>query len=133
MNYKNIDIGERIKIARKELNLTQEIFAEGLMMKRNSITQLENKVRNPSERTLKLIASKYNVNIEFLLNGELPILNPLSKEEELASWMGSIVKPENDGETMQRIIRLLSQLEDDDWEAIKKIADKISELYKKKG
>lgn len=131
MNYKNIDIGERIKIARKELNLTQEIFAEGLMMKRNSITQLENKVRNPSERTLKLIASKYNVNIEFLLNGELPILNPLSKQEELAAWMGTIIKPANDGDVRQRIIHILSQLEDDEWEAIGKIAERIAKEYKK--
>lgn len=132
MNYTNLTVGERIKIVRKELSLTQESFASGLMMKRNSITQLENKVRNPSERTLKLIASRYNVNIDFLLSGDLPILNPLSKEEELATWLGTILKPENNDGTRQRIIRILSKLEDDEWQVIDKIALQIAKEYSNK-
>lgn len=124
---------ERVIYLRKKLlKMNQEDFSKRIGLKRSSLANIEAGYVNLTDRNIELICAAYNVNENWLRTGEGDPFNKLSEQEELASWMGSIVKPENDGETMQRIIRLLSQLEDDDWEAIKKIADKISELYKKK-
>ncbi|WP_373116511.1 helix-turn-helix domain-containing protein [Holdemania massiliensis] len=123
-------IFERFKIARKELGLTQTCLGEQLGSTRSAIAAYERNVV-PSDSIIELLKLKFGVRPEFIKNGELPILEDMTEQEELAAWMGTILKPENDGCTKQRIIRILSQLEDDEWKAIEKIAKKIAEEYKK--
>ena len=123
-------IFERFKKARKELGLTQTYLGEQLGSSRSAVAAYERNVV-PSDSIIELLKLKFGVRPEFIKNGELPILENMSEQEELAAWMGSIMQSENDGGTKQRIIRILSQLEDDEWEAIEKIALKIAEEYKK--
>lgn len=63
------DIIDRIKKVRKFLGQNQEEFANDLNLKRNSITQIETRRRNPSERTLSDICRIYHVNMDWLRNG----------------------------------------------------------------
>lgn len=123
-------IFERFKIARKELGLTQTYLGEQLGSSRSAIAAYERNVV-PSEAIIELLKLKFGVRPEFIKNGELPILENMTEQEELAAWMGTIMKPENDNCTKQRIIHILSQLEDDEWEAIGKIAERIAKEYKK--
>nr|DAQ44745.1 MAG TPA: helix-turn-helix domain protein [Bacteriophage sp.] len=123
---------ERIVYLRKKiLKMNQEEFAKKIGLKRSSLANIEAGYVNLTDRNIESICATYNVNENWLRTGEGEPFNELSEQEELAAWMGTIMKPENDNCTKQRIIRILSQLEDDEWEAIEKIAKKIAEEYKK--
>jgi transcriptional regulator with XRE-family HTH domain len=127
-----MEIYERLKYLRKEiLNLTQEEFSQKLLITRGNLASIEVGRISLTDRNIQVICATYNVNENWLRTGEGEPFNELSEQEELAAWMGTIMKPENDNCTKQRIIRILSQLEDDEWEAIEKIAKKIAEEYKK--
>lgn len=60
---------ERIKKIRKELDLTQQKFADKLGVKRNTIAMYEMGKTVPSEQTIKSICREFNVCEEWLHNG----------------------------------------------------------------
>jgi len=60
---------ERIKKIRKELDLTQQKFADKLGIKRNTIAMYEMGKTIPSKQTITSICREFNVNEEWLLNG----------------------------------------------------------------
>ena len=115
---------ERIKELRKNiLNLSQQEFADSLFMKRNSISQLETGLRNPSERTLKTIAEIHNVNLEWLQKGTGPISREPTKEEELSNLLEEVATSDN--AFRNSFMRTLAQLDDDDWDMLEKLIGKI--------
>lgn len=127
-----LEIYERIKELRKAtLQMNQTDFGERIGLSQSNVANIEKGRISLTDRNIQVICATYNVNEKWLRTGDGEPFNELSEQEELAAWMGTILKPENDGCTKQRIIRILSQLEDDEWEAIEKIAKKIAEEYKK--
>lgn len=63
-------VNDRIKQLRKKEDLSQETFAKKINLTRNSISLIEGGSRNPSDRTILDICEKFNVNYEWLKNGE---------------------------------------------------------------
>ncbi len=63
-------INERVNQVRKQHGLTQQKFAEMLGISRTHIANVENRNDNPSVPVLKLIATKFGVNEQWLLTGE---------------------------------------------------------------
>ena len=70
-----MEIGDRIKILRKTLGLTQAQFAAGINLKPTVIGMYENKQRNVLDRNLMLICIKYNVNESWLRYGTGEMFN----------------------------------------------------------
>lgn len=62
-------IGERIKTLRKSLNYSQEDFGKMIGLSRSAICGVENETRNIPDRTVKLIASIFNVSESWLRTG----------------------------------------------------------------
>ena len=62
--------GERVREIRKELGLTLEKFGEKLGVKKNAISQLENGRNALTDQMVKAICREYNVNYDYLMNGE---------------------------------------------------------------
>jgi len=62
--------GERVKLLRKSLNLSQEKFGERINMKKNSISQIENGVNNLTDTVAKLMCREFNVDYFWLTEGE---------------------------------------------------------------
>lgn len=127
-----MEMHERLKHLRKNiLKITQDELGEALGLSKSNISNIEIGRISLTDRNIQVICTTYNVNEDWLKTGEGNPFNELSEQEELAAWMGTIMKSENDGGTKQRIIHILSQLEDDEWEVIEKIALKIADEYKK--
>lgn len=63
-----MSVNERIKKVRKALDLTQQEFGDRIGIKRNSVALIENG-RNTSEQTIFAICREFNVNEEWLRNG----------------------------------------------------------------
>jgi transcriptional regulator with XRE-family HTH domain len=62
--------GERVKEVRKALGLTLDKFGVKIGMKKNSISQVENGHNALTEQMARSICREYNVNYDYLINGE---------------------------------------------------------------
>ena len=114
-------LGERIKKVRKDLDLTQQAFADRLGMKRNSIAQVE-MGRNTSDQTIISICREFGISETWLRTGagEMKAPGPEQSVDELIQEHGldnldrQIIlefiklKPE-DREAVKRYVRNLSQ------------------------
>lgn len=62
--------GERVREIRKELNLTLEKFGEKLGVGKTAISKIEKGENSLTDQMLKAICREYNVNYDYLVNGE---------------------------------------------------------------
>lgn len=69
MNTKPETIGERIKQVRKDAKKNQKDFGEEFGISQSHISNIEKGADNPSYTLIKFICSKYDVNEEWLANG----------------------------------------------------------------
>lgn len=70
-------MNNRIKQLRKNfLKMTQKAFADELGLSENFIWQIEKGDRIPSDRTISDICRKFNVNPQWLRNGDEPMFMP---------------------------------------------------------
>jgi transcriptional regulator with XRE-family HTH domain len=119
---------DRIKKLRKELDLTQQEFADKIGIPRDSIGGYETGRRNPSEAAISLICAKCNVNEEWLRTGQGEMFIKRTRDEQIASFIGSIQANEDDS-FKKRFISMLSALDESEWEVLEKM---VIMLYEKK-
>jgi transcriptional regulator with XRE-family HTH domain len=88
--YNNNDqIGDRIKKVRKALSLTQKEFADKLGISRTTISSYEKKQHTPPEALIRLMASVYNININYLISNEEPMfidMNHLIPQDKMQTF-----------------------------------------------
>ena len=121
-------INKRIEAVRKSLDLSMDKFGSKIGITRSQINNLEKGANNPAERTIRLICMEFNVNENWLRTGEGQMFNELSREEEIAEYLGDLIA--GDGEEVdfqKRFIRALSKLSVDEWKLIKKIAKELTD------
>lgn len=75
-----MNIGNRIKRIRKELDLTQTEFATRIGSVQNTIARYESNQRTPSSSVLALICKEFNVNEEWLRAGTGEMFKPTSSD-----------------------------------------------------
>jgi transcriptional regulator with XRE-family HTH domain len=63
-------LNNRIKLIRSKVHLSQEEFGKRVQITKTSISKIESGINNPSDQTIKLICSEFNVNEEWLRTGE---------------------------------------------------------------
>lgn len=118
-------MNERIKLLRKELNLSQELFADRLGLTKNYISLVENGNRNLSEQSQKILCSLYNVNEEWLKSGTGEMFCQIDKNDEISKLFGEVIK-EDDGYFKRRLVNALAKLDDDGWNTLETLIDSIS-------
>ena len=62
-------MNERIKSIRNELKMSQNDFAKKLSVSRSAICKIESGENFPSEQTIRLICSEFNINEKWLREG----------------------------------------------------------------
>ena len=77
---------DRIKKLRKELDLTQQEFADRLGTARNNIAGYETGKRSPSDAVISLICTKFNVNESWLRDGTGEMFVEMDVEDRLMDW-----------------------------------------------
>ena len=123
-------IADRLRSLRKELNLTQQQFAEALSLKQNTIASYEIGRSEPSDRTISDICRVYNVNKEWLLNGEGEMFRRVSREAAIAAWVGATLKDET-AKFQHAVLYALKSMDADEWQLLEKAARTIHEEYEK--
>lgn len=121
-------MNERIKELRLVLNMTQESFAQRLGVKRNTIGNYETGNRIPSNQIIFSICREFNVNEDWLRDGNGEMFIELSKDQELARLVGSILPtaPDYIKNTFINLGHLAKKFKPEDWKVIEEFVSAIS-------
>lgn len=117
-------MNERLKKLRKSLDLTQQKFAERLGVKRNTVGQWECGINALTEQVIISICREFDVNETWLKTGEGNMFIELTKEEEIASFIGGILRDEDDS-FKKRLISGLAALDETGWEVLENFLNSI--------
>jgi len=119
-----LTLGERIKKVRKDLNLTQQKFADQIGTTQNNIASYEIGRREPSAVAINNICKTFNVNETWLRTGAGEPFVQQSKEDELASAVDKLLTGET-SEFKNRLIKILADLKPQQWEILESYALKL--------
>jgi transcriptional regulator with XRE-family HTH domain len=122
-------IGSRIRELRKTLKLNQSEFASRIGSVQNTITGYETGRREPSNQVIALICREFNVNEDWLRTGEGEMLQPVSRDEEIAAFMGDVMRGETP-DFRRRLMAVLAKLEPAEWELLEMMAKKLADECK---
>ncbi len=116
--------GERVKQIRKENDLTLEKFGEKVGVTKQTISRIENGINSLTEQMILSISRVFDINEEWLRTGEGEMTKEIDKENQLMMWAANILKDESDS-FRRRFIKMLMELDDDDWKTLEKVAIKL--------
>ena len=119
-------MNERLKKLRKTLDMTQQEFADKLRVPRNTIGGYEVGKSNPSDAAVNNICNTFNVNENWLRNGTGEMFVKMTRDEEIAAFIGKTLHTEDDT-FKKRFISMLCALDESDWESIEQIALLLAE------
>lgn len=117
---------DRIKKIRKELDLTQQKFADKLGVKRNTVGQWECGINAITDQVITSICREFNVNEDWLRTGQGEMFIKQTRDEQIASFVGSIQSSEDDS-FKKRFISMLSALDESEWEVLEKMVIMLHE------
>lgn len=117
-------MNERIKTLRKELGLSQDVFAEKLGLTKNYISLVENGNRNLSEQSIKVLCSTLHVNEEWLRTGTGAMFKSRTKEQEIGAFVSEMMALKDDN-FQKKFVSALTRLTVKDWENLAEIAKKL--------
>ena len=115
---------DRIKKIRKELDLTQQEFADKIGIKRNSVAKYETGENAPSSTSVSLICREFNVNEEWLRTGNGEMFKAQSQDDQISAFVGELLRDEDDS-FKRRLISGLAALDDNGWDVLEKFLDSI--------
>lgn len=116
---------DRIKKLRKELDLTQQKFADRLGVQRNTIAMYEMGKNVPSEAIILSICREFNVNEIWLRDGTGEMFMELDVEDQLMAWAGKVLGGQ-DSKFKKRFVTMLMSLSDSEWEFLEKKAKELA-------
>ena len=117
MEVKTMNIHERLKQLRDELNLTTRAFGAAINMSGGAITNMEKGTRNITERTIRDICREYDVNFDWLTNGIEPMFTDVTSELDI-------------NDEVKQLAQQYSLLNDSDRELVKKMINSLAEKSK---
>lgn len=118
-------MNSRVKLIRKELNLTMEAFGGRLGVTRTAISNIEAGNRNVTEQMLKAICREFDVNEEWLRTGIGEMFTPLTRSEAISKFAGGLAK-ESDDSFRKQLVEVLAELNESEWEVLEGIAKKLA-------
>ncbi|NSD32085.1 helix-turn-helix domain-containing protein [Coprococcus comes] len=117
-------MNERLKKLRKELDMTQQEFADRIGIKRNSLANYETGRNTPIDAIIVSICREFNVNENWLRTGEGEMFVEMSYDDEIAQFVGQVMGEEDDS-FKKRLISGLAALDDNGWKVLEDFLDSI--------
>lgn len=109
INEINAAMNARIKEIREEHGLSQRAFAKEIGISGPSVANIETGSRNPSEQTIRMICSTFNVNRQWLEHG----FEPKYREESLDDWAALTEVLQGASENKKKLMRILADMPDE--------------------
>lgn len=110
------EIGTRVKKVRLRKGISQEQFGKIIGIKKAAVSKIENGENSLSKGNLLAICRQFNVNKEWLINGNGEMFTPKSKEDEIRNFFESAISSDSDIAKIQRkFISTLVSLDEEEW------------------
>lgn len=123
-------LNERIQEIIKEIGIKKIEFARRLSLSPPYISEMCSGKTMPSDRTISDICREFNVNETWLRTGEGEMFVPTTRSQEIADFIGNILKGEEDN-FKRRFVAMLARLDESEWEFIERKALELFEGTKK--
>ncbi len=81
-----MELGQTIKIIRKENNLTQNDFAESFHVTRQTVSNWENEKSYPDLMTLVEISNKFDISLDTMLKGDSKVAKQMNRDLKWGKW-----------------------------------------------
>lgn len=124
-------MNSRIAAVRKAVGISQREFSERIGLSRNFVSLVETGERTPSDRTVSDICREFNVNETWLRTGEGEMFVQLSRDEQIAKFVGDVMRS-SDGDFKRSVILALSEMPDECWDVWADFVRKVAEKQKEK-
>lgn len=128
-------MNERIRKLRRNLDLTQQEFAERIGIKRNTIANYESGRNEPIDAVVSLICREFNVNEQWLRNGIGEMFVRTTPSEKAYNHFGYIMENASPSKkaALTILLELLYTVPDDKWELIMKQYNEVVKELKEEG
>lgn len=123
-------MNSRVKAVRLALGLSQDEFGKKLGLTRGAITNIELNKVDVKPNFADLLCSIFNVNGLWLRTGEGEMFLELSRADEIAAYVGRVLKDES-AFYQQKLLLFLSRLSPEMLAELEKVADEILSNDKK--
>lgn len=120
----------RIKELIHALEIKKVDFAKRLNISQSFVSDMCSGKSKPSDRTITDICHEFNVNETWLRTGEGEMFIPTTRSQEIAEFVGDILKGEEDN-FKRRFVAMLARLNESEWEFIEQKALELFEATKK--
>lgn len=124
------DIKDRIRELRKETKLSQTDFAERLGCGRGVIKGIEEGQTELKPALADLICRTYNCDPVWLETGQGEMFRKLSRQEQIADFVGKALTDDS-GDFRSQLISILASLDDVGWYKLEEAAKAIKEAEEK--
>lgn len=120
-------MNERIRELRKSLGLNQTEFGEKIGVKQGSIAGYESGARTPIDAVLYSICREFNVNEDWLRNGNGEMFIKASPYEKAYNRFGYIMENATPSKkaALSMLLELLYSVPDDKWDMLMKEFEEI--------
>ena len=122
---------ERIKEIRNFFGLNQTDFGEKIGVRQTTIAGYENGTRTPSDAVILSICREFQVDEKWLRTGEGEMQRPMSRNDELARFLGEAIKGPD--EFKRTLLTVKSRMTTEEWAMLERKAWELVEEMKKTG
>lgn len=124
-----MEMKDRISFIIESKKITKTEFSKAIKVSQGFVSQMCSGASSPSDRTIELICQQYGCNEVWLRTGEGEPFKEQTREEEIMRF--AVRTNKGSDEFRKALVAMLAKLDDEDWAALGKIADKLLEEYKK--
>lgn len=117
----------RLKEFRKSVGCTQQSFADRIGISKSAIESYEYGRREVSDRTISDICRAFpELNPEWLKYGTGEMKMALTKNQQILSFVNNVASLD-DSTFKKRLVKALSEMSDEGWDALEKFIDSMNE------
>lgn len=121
-----MSIHERIKQVREDKALTMEAFGAKIGIGKSSVSTIESGKNNPSDQTIRSICREFGISESWLREGSGAMYEDVEKSARLMEWAVDVMQ-EHDDSIKKRVVSLLMNLNESDWDLIAELAKRIKD------
>ena len=113
---------ERLVYLRKHLGMSQSEFAKTILLSQSQLCMIEKGDRELTERTIKVICMKFNVNYDWIQTGEGDMLTDVGDAQAIVD---AIMMGEN--EFAKKVFVTLAQMSKEEWKVVERLLKALAE------
>lgn len=127
------EVNQRIRELRRELGISQVVFAARIGMTRGAITNIELNKLKPKELLIPLICKEFGCDEIWIRTGEGTMFGERSWQEEVAKYVGEVLSSQGAGEEMQQmILEFFAKIPQDMWNELGEKAKEVLDNNREK-